>query len=653
MSRNTSLRDFEIRRILLPDEASQIKALQRGAPEFSRHYPRHDQWLEAAIEDILAGKRVAFGVYKLAFDAHHQPKVELVGSIILKKKKYSQAMEMKNLYIRPDCRRKGYGRALYAAVEEYCAKQGCSIIETEVPCAEIGTINYLHEMGFRVSEMRRSPYKDGKYIYRMEKTLFPFYVGDCFDLFEVALWLLRNYYGFCDIVANATDNSFQFRLGHKDLLKGKSEAELKGKALVFDGDTDSQVYRILEASKEPEYSVLLVFTRNPGQQTKRICSEHRIVLIEEQAIYKSFGHLFAHKPPSFPREEIGGMIVAMNPEYFIRLANGRTSFAYFKGGPLGKYLKASDKLLIFSEPTSAYPEAGIRGVGNVVEVVCGSPAQVWDKLKDKNPLFSPDEYYVYAKDKPCVLGVLLDNFQMIPTIGYAETMEIIGEGLDVVDLGHYYISRKMLTEFYRRIDVLAHAPPRTNFVSHRRLIKILFLAANPSDTARLRLDAEVRSIDQAMRQAKFRDAFIFETHWAVRVTDIQDLLLRHEPNIIHFSGHGGGSSGIIFEDNTGHSHPVPTHALSQLFSLMKDKVQCVVLNACYSQQQAEAIAEHIDYVIGMSEGIRDTAAISFSTAFYRALAYGKDIPTAFKLACNQIGLEGLNQEDIPKLLKKK
>jgi len=117
MSRNTSLRDFEIRRILLPDEASQIKALQRGTPEFSRHYPRHDQWLEAAIEDILAGKRFAFGVYKLAFDAHHQPKVELVGSIILKKKKYSQAMEMKNLCIRPDCRRKGYGRALFPCYE--------------------------------------------------------------------------------------------------------------------------------------------------------------------------------------------------------------------------------------------------------------------------------------------------------------------------------------------------------------------------------------------------------------------------------------------------------------------------------------------------------------------------------------------------------
>jgi hypothetical protein len=79
----------------------------------------------------------------------------------------------------------------------------------------------------------------------------------------------------------------------------------------------------------------------------------------------------------------------------------------------------------------------------------------------------------------------------------------------------------------------------------------------------------------------------------------------------------------------------------------------VVLNACYSQQQAKAIAEHIDCVIGMSEAIGDSAAISFATAFYQALAYGKDVQTAFELGCNQVDLERLNQQDIPKLLAKK
>jgi hypothetical protein len=43
-----------------------------------------------------------------------------------------------------------------------------------------------------------------------------------------------------------------------------------------------------------------------------------------------------------------------------------------------------------------------------------------------------------------------------------------------------------------------------------------------------------------------------------------------------------------------------------------------VLNACYSEIQANAIVQHIDYVIGMSQAIGDTAAIKFAMGFYDA-----------------------------------
>jgi len=182
------------------------------------------------------------------------------------------------------------------------------------------------------------------------------------------------------------------------------------------------------------------------------------------------------------------------------------------------------------------------------------------------------------------------------------------------------------------------------------MIKILFLAANPSDTTRLRLDEESRAIDQALRQAEFRDMFEVKQHWAVRVSDIQGLLLRYKPDIVHFSGHGSKSSEIILEDNSGNRRPVSVRALSRLFSVLKDNIRCVVLNACYSEQQARAIAQHIDCVIGMSKSIGDSAAISFSTAFYQALGYGRDVKTAFDLGCVQIDLENLDEQDIPKLL---
>jgi hypothetical protein len=183
-----------------------------------------------------------------------------------------------------------------------------------------------------------------------------------------------------------------------------------------------------------------------------------------------------------------------------------------------------------------------------------------------------------------------------------------------------------------------------------KVVKILFLAANPTDTTRLRLGKEIQAIDEALRQAEFRDKFDIRQHWAVRVDDLQYLLLRHKPNIVHFSGHGSKSSEIILEDEYGNSHSVSTRALSQLFSVLKDNIQCVVLNACYSEQQAQAIANHIDCVVGMSRAIRDEAAISFARAFYQALGFGKDVKTAFELGRSQIDLENLDGQDTPKLL---
>jgi hypothetical protein len=180
-------------------------------------------------------------------------------------------------------------------------------------------------------------------------------------------------------------------------------------------------------------------------------------------------------------------------------------------------------------------------------------------------------------------------------------------------------------------------------------VKILFLGANPKNTTRLRLGEEVRAIDQELHDVKYRDQFDIEQHWAVQVVDLQELLLRHEPDIVHFSGHGTDESEIIVENSRGNCHPISIRALSRLFSILKDNIKCVILNACYSEQQARAIAESIDCVIGMSNAIKDSDAINFSKAFYCALGYGKDVKTAFKLGCLQIEME-LGEQDTPKLI---
>jgi hypothetical protein len=134
------------------------------------------------------------------------------------------------------------------------------------------------------------------------------------------------------------------------------------------------------------------------------------------------------------------------------------------------------------------------------------------------------------------------------------------------------------------------------------------------------------------------------------VGDLQECLLRFKPHIVHFSGHGSEEGEIYLQDSSGLSKPVSEKSLGKLFAVLKDNIRCVVLNACYSRTQADAIAAHIDAVVGMSTAIGDQAAISFSAAFYQALAYGRDLQTAFDLGTIQIDLEAIPEEETPQLI---
>ena len=186
--------------------------------------------------------------------------------------------------------------------------------------------------------------------------------------------------------------------------------------------------------------------------------------------------------------------------------------------------------------------------------------------------------------------------------------------------------------------------------STSRPVRILFLAANPASTDRLRLDAEVRAIDLALRQAEHRDQFEILQHWAVRVSDLQGLLLRHQPDIVHFSGHGAEQGQILLEDDHGQVRLVQPRALGGLFAALGGGVRLVFLNACFSAVQAQAIVPHVNCVLGMPAEIEDSASISFATSFYQALAYGKDVQTAFDLGCVQIDLDNLEESNKPRLL---
>ena len=161
-------------------------------------------------------------------------------------------------------------------------------------------------------------------------------------------------------------------------------------------------------------------------------------------------------------------------------------------------------------------------------------------------------------------------------------------------------------------------------IHNQNKIKILFLAANPSNSSPLRLDKEMRDIGSAINRSKDRDKFEFIKCSAVRVEDLQEALLDNSPHFVHFSGHGT-TEGIALLNNQDRAEIVKSEALAKLFKLFSNDVGCVFLNSCYSESQGKEIRRFIPNVIGMNNAVNDDAAIVFATSFYKTIAAGRGI----------------------------
>jgi hypothetical protein len=186
-----------------------------------------------------------------------------------------------------------------------------------------------------------------------------------------------------------------------------------------------------------------------------------------------------------------------------------------------------------------------------------------------------------------------------------------------------------------------------------RKIRILFLGANPADSSPLRLDEEVRAIDRALVSAALGGRCELAQKWAVRVGEIQEHLLRTKPQVVHFSGHGSRDRSIVLQGDDGLSRPVAADRLARLLARFNQRLRCVVLNACYTREHGEAIAEHIDCVVGMSTAVADRAAIRFSSAFYLAVASGCSVQDAFEQALADIELGEMGGDEVPALLARR
>jgi WD40 repeat protein len=217
-------------------------------------------------------------------------------------------------------------------------------------------------------------------------------------------------------------------------------------------------------------------------------------------------------------------------------------------------------------------------------------------------------------------------------------------------------------------------------------IKVLLFAANAPGTAPLDLAREFREIDEEVRMSPFRSAVELILVPAARPIDLLRKLNENRPQVVHFSSHGDPEAIHLESDDpqaetpgpsgshargederdmkavppdvvgAGGIGPGPPPGLSKstlarvLRACDEGELRLVVLNACHTRSQAEALTEVVDCVVSMNRTISDRAAIKFAASFYGALAFGKSVQKAFEQGVARLSAEGIGEADTPELL---
>jgi Effector-associated domain 11/CHAT domain len=229
------------------------------------------------------------------------------------------------------------------------------------------------------------------------------------------------------------------------------------------------------------------------------------------------------------------------------------------------------------------------------------------------------------------------------------------------------------------LSILEKTEEKTTPTTHstsNKVKNIVMLMANPAKTALLKLKDEYYMIQKSVQH--HQDKFAVYSDDQVTPADILKAATHpdRQPWCLHFSGHGKNGdpkmrkmleeakrknpegksaledgSGLIVTSEDGRGYKImPTRALDAIFKSLKRNVpslELVVLNACYSEVQAETISKHGFYVVGTKNQIVDTASKAFSDVFYDTIAKGGTFKKAVEFGrLNALTYDLVDETDI-------
>jgi CHAT domain len=186
----------------------------------------------------------------------------------------------------------------------------------------------------------------------------------------------------------------------------------------------------------------------------------------------------------------------------------------------------------------------------------------------------------------------------------------------------------------------------------KKRLNVLYLTANPDPAHSLRVEAEVRQVQDAVRGSVYRDNISLEYRPAADLDSLINGLNDHRPRIVHFSGHGYSGGIAVDSPNVGKT-PVKTvsfELLAKAFSATDAPPEVIVLNACKSVGARKAFLPPAKAIVVMRDSVSDLAATAFAAKFYAAIAAGQSVKSAFVQGKVAVESASLNEADTPELL---
>lgn len=185
----------------------------------------------------------------------------------------------------------------------------------------------------------------------------------------------------------------------------------------------------------------------------------------------------------------------------------------------------------------------------------------------------------------------------------------------------------------------------------RRKLVVLFLTASPDQGAPLRVDAEVRRVQEAIRSSKFSENVQVEYRPAADLKTILDGLNDFRPQVVHFSGHSS-TDGLLTDTGAIDSDPsneLSYGLLAKALDATDMKPAVVVLNSCFSSSAKKDVLPKVTFLVSMSVPISDIAAAAFAPQFYAALASGQSVESAFKQGALAVEATSISEASTPEL----